>query len=152
MADFCFYWKHFARENKRGDWPAKAWYSNDDRLAKQIAPGDRVWLLTSGEACGQPELKAAYLVEVFAVQKAIRNTGEDKEYPTNEFHFLLVAEPDKVVKIDPPLLVDAIVRSAETGKDEPIGRYLQKPRKVPVEWLPLLEAELKTQRPDLQLV
>jgi hypothetical protein len=148
MADYCFYWRHFARERKRGDWPAKAWYSNDDQLAKRIAAGDRVWLLSSGEACGQAELKSAYLVEVFAVQKAIRNAGEDKEYPTNEFHYLLVAQPEAVHKIDPPLLVDAIVRGENQPKEEPIGRFLQKPRKMPEEWLAKLQAELTEKRPE----
>lgn len=149
MNDFAFYWKNFARENKRGDWPCKAWYSPSDAITKKIEAGDRVWLFTSGEACGLPEARAGFLVEVFFLKKAIKNTGEDKEYPTNQYHFLLVADPDKIVKVEPPLNVDAIVRPSGHDADEPIGKLLTNPRQLKTEAVDGLLAALKEHRAAL---
>jgi hypothetical protein len=150
MSDFAFYWKNFAREAKAGDWPVAAWYSNDDHVTKNMNPGDRVWLFTAGDACHLPEAKAAYLVEVFRVQKSIKNSDEDKAYPAREFHFMLVAKPDGVHKIDPPLLVDAIMRPEGHSPEEHIGQLLQKPRKLKEEVVAKLRDTLKAERAEAE--
>ncbi len=148
MADYGFYWKNFAKDAKRGDWPVKAWYSNDDQLAKRMEAGDRIWLFTSGDACGQTEAKAGYLAEILFIQKVIKNPGEDREYPTGQFHYLIIAEPERAYKIDPPLLADALIRPEGHGKDEPIGRLMQKPRKLQDAARVKLQELLKAERPE----
>jgi len=114
-----------------------------------MTPGDRVWLFTGGDACNQPEKKAGYLVEVFILKKALRNPGEDRAYPANEFHFFLVAEPAKAWKVDPPLLVDEILRGPERLRDEHIGRLLQSPRTLKDDVLTKLKDALAAHRPAL---
>jgi hypothetical protein len=148
MADYVFYWKHFAKDRKRGDWPVGAWYSNDDSLAKKLAAGDRLWYVAGGDTCGQPEHRAAYLAQVLLVQKVIRNPGEDREYPTNQFHYMIVVDPEKRAKLDPPVLADDQLRPPGHDKSEPIGQLMQRPRKLSEETVAALRTLLEASHPD----
>jgi hypothetical protein len=95
-----------------------------------------------------PQDKYPYIVHVFALKKTIKNTGEDKEYPTNAFHFLLVAVPAKVVKIDPPLNVDRLVRPENHDVNEPFALVLKQPRLLRDDQVKGLLEQLERERPE----
>ena len=88
-------------------------------------------------------------MQVFQVQKIIRNPGEDREYSSNQFHYLIVAEPEAVYKIDPPCLVDGIFRGEGKSAALPIGQLLQRPRSLQEETSARLREVLKTTHAEL---
>ncbi|MBY0524186.1 MAG: hypothetical protein K2R98_12350 [Gemmataceae bacterium] len=148
MADFAIYWKNFARESKAADWPCTRWFTNADRLGKR-AVGDRLWLFTAGDKCDMAEAKAGYLVEVFRVKCVQENQVIDPDYPSHEFRYVIQGDETRCVKIDPPLLVDDIIRAEGQDPAVAIGTFLQSPRKLDDDNRNRLLDRLRAQRPEL---
>ncbi len=143
MADFGIYWKNFAKEGEQGDWPCLGWFTNSERLARQIQAGDRLWLFTTGDACDMPESKMGYLVQLFVVESVAGNPGSNHEYPPTDFAFFIRGSKAGCIKVDPPLLVDTIIREPGTNTDLSIGKVRQSPWKMKEEMASALRSLLK---------
>jgi hypothetical protein len=148
MADFGIYWKNFARERRQGDWPCTRWFTNSDPLGR-AAPGDRLWLITSGERCGMAEGSLGYLVEVLVVRSVANNTESDSDYPPADYAFAVHGDPARCLVVDPPLLIDRLIRRASSNPELPIGTVHQGPWRLKGEVVATLLDQLQQERPNL---
>lgn len=97
------------------------------RLASAI-PGDILWLFPSGLKCMRKldedewpvdvAENAAYLAEVFTVQRVV---PEKVEY----YDLCVEGTPERCIRLNPPILVDDIVRPPGHELDVPIGSLRQ---------------------------
>jgi hypothetical protein len=145
MPDFGIYWKNFAKESKQGDWPCSHWFTNSERLRKAVS-GDHFWLFTSGDTCDMTESKMGYLVEIFTVQDTISNSGNNSDYPSQDFGYVVNGDCTRCLEVEPPLLVDPIIREKETGPEIPIGRVRQGPWKMKEEMASNLKDFIRNER------
>jgi len=127
MANLAVYWRNFDKESSRGDWPCTRWFSNRERLVSKLANGDRLWLFTSGDKAGRSEINSGYLVEVFVVDRVSENAEGASNYAPEEFGYVIHGDALRCEKVDPPLLIDEIIRPAGHEVSEPIGRLRQGP-------------------------
>ena len=144
MSDFAIYWKNYSQDIRNCAFgpsnPLADWRSNSDRLHKQLKLGARLWFFAAGESCNGNIGTAAYLVNVFRVREVVDNSGDDPEYPTEEFRYTIWSEPDGCVWISPPAMADQIVRPAGHQIEVHIGKLMQGPRRLPEEKVIDLEA------------
>jgi hypothetical protein len=143
MADFGIYWKNFAKDRRHHPGPLLRWFTNSQRLVRHLTPGDRLWLFTTGHACDMAESRLGYLVEVFTVHCVRANDGLDTEYPRHDFGLVIVADASRSLVVDPPLLVDDLLRPAGRPADISIGTVRQSPWKLPAEAATKLEDRLR---------
>jgi hypothetical protein len=149
MTDVLLYWRDFRRNlSARADeirlW---RWHSKASLLAG-LEPGDRLWMVTSGKNLGLDAEQAGFLVAMWRVERSELNAGDDPAYPSDNYRYRVTADPTGSLTIDPPVLVDHIVRPLGRDKAVGIGRFLQGPRKLSDEKLRLLKAAAG---PDLAL-
>jgi hypothetical protein len=149
MANFGVYWKNFTKDRNRQDWPCERWFTNSERLLRRLAAGDRLWLVASGESCQIAGSKQGYLVEVLVVHKVVSNRDGDPEYPVQDFAFTIVGEPGRCPAIDPPLLVDELMRPEGQDAGIPIGTLRQAPWKLPDAVVAQLEERLRSEKADV---
>lgn len=125
-AHFASFWKCF--DEPIEPLTVKIWrIKKGSRLANAIAD-DALWLFTSGRKCksklNDSELPAivgdelAYLAEVFTVKQVI----QDK---VGEYDLCVRGLPKRCLRVNPPLLIDDIVRPGGHESDEPIGSLRQ---------------------------
>lgn len=142
MADFRVFWRDFVRESRLGIWPCTGWRTNAERLAN-CSEGDRVWIFTDGARCEMEKDKAGYLVEILTVESvAYADPNEERRY-------LVEGEPERCFVVDPPLLVDDIVRPPGRGSSVPIGTFLQGAQCLSADKVGRLVRLLRSERPDL---
>ena len=149
MADFGIYWKNFARESASGDWPCTRWFTNSERLVRQLAPGDRLWLIATGRACGMAESQMGYLVELFVVRRVEANPGSNPDYPRADVAYAISGDDTSCLRVDPPLLVDPLIRGEESGPGVSIGMVRQGPWRLKVEMAAQLLEHVQRERPAL---
>jgi hypothetical protein len=150
MRDYCIYCKNFANDCDRYGYdsskPLFDWRSDSTRLYDAVRPGDWFWFFTNGTACGMPEGTAGYLVNLFAVKSKERNRGDDEPYAPPDFRSTIWAEPSQCFWVDPPLLVDAIIRPAGHAASRHIGNLLQGPRAMGEDTVSRLNRALQRER------
>jgi hypothetical protein len=129
MADYGVYWKNFARERKRQVGACTRWFTNS-HLGRRAAPGDRLWLIANGNVCGLPGAQMGYLVQVLTVRTVERNDGRDAGYPSGDFATIIEGEPARCVPIEPPILIDHLVREEGQAPEMPFGTLHQNPWKL----------------------
>jgi hypothetical protein len=147
MADFAIYWKNLAKDCERygygPDKPLFDWRTNSERLFRQLGRGGRLWFIASGTTCGAAESTSAYLVNAYRVDRVETNTGDDPIYPPDEFRYTVWADRATCRWMDPPLLIDALLRPAGRKADRHIGNSLQAPRRLGDEALANLQQLLR---------
>lgn len=134
MADLLVYWRD-CRRNRESDLSTgglRMWHSSS-RLIGGLEPGDRLWLISSGQSLGAGAIHRGYLVEVWGVEQVQSNTGESPDYPRERYAHRVVARLDPELTPPAPRDVDAIIRPAHSPGEAPIGRLLQGPRRLAAE-------------------
>ena len=153
MRDFRIYWKNYAVDcNNFGFGIARPlidWRTSATRFFEAVQPGDWLWFFTSGQACDMPATTAGYLVHLFCVERKEPNKGDDTHYPTEEFRYAIWAATDRCFWLDPPLLVDAIIRPGEHPADRHIGQLIQGPQAMKDAAVAMLEKALQRDRSEL---
>ncbi len=142
MADFRVFWRDFVRETRLGIWPCLGWRTNAERLGSS-SPGDRVWIFTDGARCQMENDNAGYLVEILTVARVV-DEGSDEGR-----RYLVEGKPKRCLMVDPPLLVDEIVRPPERDRSVPIGTFLQGARCLSEDKLDQLMRLIRHERPGL---
>jgi len=137
MTDVLVYWRDYQKNRARGS--ALRWHSNA-RIFRELLPGDRLWLVTSGKALKEQAEQAGFLVAVWQIAEVQLNPNDDPTYPAEEYRFRVTASEVESITFEQPLLVDYIVRSPGQDKATSIGRFLQGPRKLTDEKVRLLRA------------
>jgi hypothetical protein len=137
MTDVLVYWRDFRKNTAQGD--ALRWHSNA-RICGELRPGDRLWLLTSGEALKHEAAQSGFLVAVWQVGQVQANPGDDPAYPAEDSQYRITASEADSITFEEPVPVDHILRPAGRDKAISIGRFLQSPRKLSDEKVRLLRA------------
>ncbi len=129
MADYLIYWPNYRQDRKRyelgPDNPLVDWRTSQERLHRSFQSGDRFWFITAGNSFGGDVPTAAYLVNMFVAGEMRANSGDDPNYPGNEFRYTVLAADNSARWIDPPILVDELVRPDGHVAEEHIGILLQ---------------------------
>ncbi len=131
MADVLVYWRDFKRNRGRegaGE-TASYWHSNSALLG-ELQPGDRLWLVTSGQNVGQEAKQAGFLVAIWKVKEVVANPGDDPAYPKDDYRYRVVPDESESVTLEDPVLVDHLLRPEGRDRAAAIGRFLQGPRKL----------------------
>jgi len=126
MTNVLIYWRDY---RKNATQPVAGWHSNSQLLGK-LAPGDRLWLVTSGKALQHEAEQAGFLVAVWQVEKSAENPGDDPTYPIDRYRYRIMPNHGESIILNDPVLVDQILRPARASRAVSIGRYLQGPRKL----------------------
>jgi hypothetical protein len=137
MTDVLVYWRDFRKNQAQGD--ALRWHSNA-RIFGELMPGDRLWLVTSGEALKHEAAQAGFLVAVWPVAQVQANPDDDPAYPAEDYQYRITASEADSITFEEPVPVDHILRPAGRDKASSIGRFLQGPRKLTDEKVRLLRA------------
>jgi hypothetical protein len=153
MADFCIYWRNFAKDCDAYGFgrskPLFDWRTSSTSLYDAVRSGDWLWFFACGEACGAPERTAGYLVELFSVREREPNRGDDTPYNPEDFRYTIWADKALCFWVEPPLLVDAIIRPGGQPTSRHIGNLLQGPRRLKEEMVVRLEKVLRHERSTL---
>jgi hypothetical protein len=136
MTDVLIYWRDYRKNTEE---PISAWHSNA-KLLGELAPGDRLWFVTSGRNLRHEAEQAGFLVAVWQVREVMENPGDDPEYPKDEYCFRILASESESLTFDEPVSVDHIVRPEGQDRAVSIGRFLQGPRKLKDHAVRLLRA------------
>jgi hypothetical protein len=137
MTDVLVYWRDFRKNQAQGD--ALRWHSNA-RIFGELRPGDRLWLVTSGETLKHEAAQAGFLVAVWQVAQIRPNPDDDPAYPAVDYQYRITASGADSITFEQPVPVDQILRPAGRDKASSIGRFLQGPRKLTDEKVRLLRA------------
>lgn len=105
------------------------WHSSHRALG-DLVPGDRLWVVTSGKAVGQPNPSAGYLVGVWSVASVTENPGDDPDYPAPKFRHRLIINETEALHLDEPICVDHLIRGKGHDAEAPVGRFLRGPRRL----------------------
>jgi hypothetical protein len=138
MVNWGVYWAFFKRE--RESWPVTSWLVGSGSRLAHIEPGDRLWLVTSGQLATMDQETFGYLVEVFEVD-AVEDINDER------FKFKIVGKVARCIAIDPPLLVDSVVRPEGADTERSIGTFRQGPWKLSAEATERLVALLQQHHP-----
>jgi hypothetical protein len=131
MADLLVYWRD-CLANREEDAAAdgrRVWHSSS-RLIAGLKAGDRLWLVCSGQGLGLEPAHRGWLVEVWQVERAKRNPGDDVRYSSDRYTHRVEARVDEELSPARPFDVDPLVRPDESELEAPIGRLLQGPRRL----------------------
>jgi hypothetical protein len=141
MADVLVYWRDYKQNwiRQHAGEPAWCWHSNSKVLG-DLQPGDRLWLVTSGENVQAEAKLSGFLVAIWRVKEVLENPGDDPAYPKDDYRYRVVADSAESVRLDDPVVVDHILRPEGRDRGASIGRFLQGPRKISDEKARLLRA------------
>ena len=137
MTDILVFWRDFRKNTAKDD--ALRWHSNA-RVLGDLMPGDRLWLVTSGQALKHEAEQAGFLVAVWQVERVQPNPDDDRAYPAEDYQYRVTANEVESMTFDPPVPVDHILRPSGRDKASSIGRFVQGPRKLSDEKVRLLRA------------
>ncbi len=139
MADFATYWKFYPAEHCE---PTGCWLSNREWWVAQMEQGDRLWLFIGGDSCGQVPHQA-YIARLLIVESAEDNAECDQD------GFKYIININRSVPIEPPILVDDILRQSHIDAMMHIGNARQTPIVMSGVMTNELLARLREQRPDI---
>jgi hypothetical protein len=141
MTDVLVYWRDYRQNWLRrvAAQRARHWHSSSKVLGA-LRPGDRLWLVTSGENVGAEARQAGFLVAIWQVKEVLENPGDDPAYPKDEYRYRVVADDAGSVGLDDPVAVDHVLRPQGRDRGASIGRFLQGPRALGGEKVRLLRA------------
>lgn len=137
MTDVLVFWRDFRKNTAHGD--TLRWHSNA-RVLGELFPGDRLWLVTSGQSLKHEAEQAGFLVAVWQVAQVQPNPDDDPAYPAEDYPYRVTASEVESITFDPPVPVDYILRPFCRDKASSIGRFLQGPRRLTDEKVRLLRA------------
>jgi hypothetical protein len=150
MADYALYWKNFVKDQRGGPGLDLRRYTSDESLFKKLKIGDRLWLYTSGAACGEAHRYLGYLVQIATVQAMRRNSGDSPDYPSSEFRFVIECDPQRSQFLDRPLLIDAVLfPDLEENRDLPVGIRHQRTASISDDRLAGVLDHLRRERGEL---
>jgi hypothetical protein len=141
VTDILIYWRDYKENWIRqfaGD-REHLWHSNA-RLLGNLQSGDHLWMVTSGKSIRHDAEQSGFLVAVWQVKEVVHNPDDDPAYPSEEYRYRLVADPDQSISFSDPVSVDHILRPMGRDQAISIGRFLQGPRKLDQQKLRLLKA------------
>jgi len=131
MSDILVYWRDYRANSAKEPGAFLPWHSSAAVMGR-LQTGDRLWMVTSGRIARFEPASAGFLVEVRRVQQVIENLGEDPAYPRDRYCYRVLAARDS--ESPPvPLLVDDIIRPANSSMQVSIGSLLQGPRQLSAE-------------------
>lgn len=148
MADFGHFWKNFPREREQG-WPTPVWFTGNESFVRQLAPGDRLWLFTSGRHCGLQAESSGYLVQIMPIHGIETNTEDSPDYDPDLFRYVICGADEGCIRVDPPLLIDSIIYPGRMDPSQAIGSALSWPCPLSRTMLLGLLECLRRERPDL---
>jgi hypothetical protein len=137
MTDVLVFWRDYRKNTAKRD--ALRWHSKA-RILGELLPGDRLWLVTSGQALKHEAEQAGFLVAVWQVAQVQLNPDDDPAYPAEDYQYRVTANEVESITFDMPVPVDHILRPSGRDKANSIGRFLQGPRKLTDEKVRLLRA------------
>jgi hypothetical protein len=142
MTDWGIYWKFFVED----EGACTGWNTNSQRLKDIVSLGDWIWLFACGRSCArlcgeEYEPQLGYLAEIFVV-KRIGNA------PDGNRKFRIDADEERCFLIEPPLLVDELIRPRGRARSDPIGELRQTPWNLK-EIVEQLKSSLRQERPAL---
>jgi hypothetical protein len=131
MTHLLVYWRDYRRNRSAstGDDGVRCWHSSSG-LMGNLAAGDRLWMVCSGQTIGREPRGHGHLVEVWTVTGVLANPGDAADYPRERYRHRVLARLDATAAIEEPIDVDAIVRPQQSPRDAMIGRLLQGPRRL----------------------
>jgi hypothetical protein len=88
MTDILVYWRDFRKNTAKGN--ALRWHSKA-RVLGELLPGDRLWLVTSGQALKHEAQQAGFLVAVWQVAQVQPNPNGDPAYPAEDYKYRVTA-------------------------------------------------------------
>lgn len=147
MTDFGVYWPFFSKRNE--PWPLDGWRLGSGSRLADVERGDRLWLFTSGKKC---KMK---LKDRFVCDPAAENAGFLTQVLTVEsiapdrqggFDLDISADMRHSPQVDPPLLIDHLVRPEGADGNISIGRFRQAAWKLPANTVDLLKELLRRER------
>jgi len=141
MTDVLVYWRDYKQNGIRQHAAERAWYwHSNSKVLGELQPGDRLWLVTSGENVQAEATQAGFLVAIWQVKEVLENPGDDPAYPMDDYRYRIVADSTQSIKRDDPVIVDHLLRPEGRNREVSIGRFLQGPRKISDEKVRLLRA------------
>jgi hypothetical protein len=105
------------------------WHSNH-RVFRDLIPGDRLWVVTSGKSLGMDNESAGYVVAVWPVAQVVKNPGDDPQYPARKFEHRVLVNETEAIHLDEPVDVDHVIRGEGYDPRIPVGRFLRGPRRL----------------------
>ena len=141
MTDVLVYWRDYKQNWIRQHAGERAWYwHSNSKVLGELLPGDRLWLVTSGEGVQAEAKQAGFLVAIWKVKEVLENLGDDPAYPKDDYRYRLVADNAESIRLDDPVVVDHLLRPEGRDRAVSIGWVLQGPRKLSDEKARLLRA------------
>jgi hypothetical protein len=141
MADVLVYWRDYKQNWIRQHAGERPWHwHSNSKVLGELLPGDRLWLVTSGENVQAEAKQAGFLVSIWKVKEVLENPGDDPAYPKDDYRYRVVADNAESVRLDDPVTVDRILRPEGRDRGASIGRFVQGPRKLSNEKVRLLRA------------
>jgi hypothetical protein len=142
MTHFGVLWPFFSKVSE--PWPVNGWCLGNRSPLADVEKGDLLWLFTSGKKC-KKKLEApnragiqdslGYLTQILEV---------DTIRPGGWLGLEIGATQRGVWKIDPPLLIDDVVRPPGWDSTAPIGRLRQCPWKLKGDAVDALHVALRS--------
>lgn len=149
MADFAAYWPRYPDESGLDGEPVTSWLTSREWWVNRMKPGDRLWLFITGEAWsagGNPG--RGYLAEVLLIER-VENYAEYDAKEAGSPRFEIVGDPDRCVLVDPPLMIDELLRRPDKSKAQHIGLARQTPLQFDEMEVTRLLKLLRRARPDI---
>lgn len=141
MTDVLVYWRDYKQNWIRQHAGERAWFwHSNSKVLGELQPGDRLWLVTSGEGFQAEAKQAGFLVAIWKVNEVLENPGDDPAYQKDGYRYRLVADSAESVRLDDPVVVDHLLCPEGRDRAVSIGRFLQGPRKLSDEKVRLLRA------------
>lgn len=147
MTNLLVYWRDCLR-NRADDavvGDARVWHSSA-RVMQSLTPGDRLWLVGSGQALGVEPGRHGWLVEVWRVDAVVPNPGDDPRYPRARYAQRIEARVETALSPPTPRNIDPFIRPPSSSATEQIGSLLQGPRRMSEAAATALEALLRGDR------
>jgi hypothetical protein len=127
MADNALYWPNYLGESGADGEPVTSWYTSREHVVKRLRRGDRLWLFVAGDAIEDAEdSHRAYVAQLMVVDEWRDNPDYDPDVKGSS-RFVIIANEDRCILVQPPLLVDHIFRQSSAGPEHHIGLIRQTP-------------------------
>lgn len=129
MTDVMVYWKDYRPEQREHMDGPFYWHSNSPAL-RDLLPGDRLWVVTSGKSLNQEPEQAGFLIAVWCVQQVVTNPGDNPAFPKRKYGYRIIGDVAESITLDVPVNVDHVIRSDQFDESIAVGRFLRGPRRL----------------------
>ena len=127
MADWAIYWRNYRSESREHGEPIINWLTSRDWLVNRMRRGDRIWLFTGGDACGDEDAPYRGYVAQLLVVDGWGNYEEHEPGVPGSPQYRIDGIEDRCILVQPPGLVDSIFRQPGKDPELHIGTARQSP-------------------------